>query len=315
MLGFLARGAHDSDYSTSVSTYRRVFDAHCTITAPFAVTSSCVLMISCNFDGDHIYLSGHTTYSPSNICSSSSSYSSSSSSSYSPSSYSPSSSSSHVSYTGLKWLFYIFVLLPCYIICKCCCKKDDPPAAMGANGPSTVVRRTILPHVIRVSILGRCGTTSAHSKHTKLPPLRAQTVNVAQSTNTAQAAQPNLSFPAPATPQVIAAPQVMAAPQTMFVHGMAAPLQPVQQLSSSQPTQFTPQVQQTSNPLSSTEKGLGEFLNELNLSQYETGLRKLGITDPAHLVDLEAADCEACGMKSLEVKRLMRCVGAGVVAL
>ena len=85
----------------------------------------------------------------------------------------------------------------------------------------------------------------------------------------------------------------------------------MQQLSSAQPT---PQVQQTSNPLS-TAKNLGEFLNELNLSQYETELRSLGVADPADLVDLEAADCEACGMKRLEVKRLMRCVGTDVVAL
>ena len=133
MLGFMARGAHSEDYSTSVSTYRRIFGDYCTVNAPFAVTTSCVTVLSCNFDGDHIYMSGRTTYSPSDICSSSSSRRRSSSS-YSSSSYSPSSSthgsssSTHVSLVGMKWLFYIFVLLPCYIIGKCCCKKDDPPA-------------------------------------------------------------------------------------------------------------------------------------------------------------------------------------------
>eukprot|EP01043_Picozoa_sp_COSAG02_P051945 COSAG02_NODE_5531_length_4252_cov_2.279316_5_plen_294_part_00 len=293
MLGIVARAAHSSDPSTSVSTYRRVFSNYCTFNAPFAVTSSCVTMASCNFDGDHIYQSGRTTYSPSDICSSSSSRRRSSSSYSSSSSTYGSSSSPHVSFVGIKWFFYIFILLPCYIICKCCGTKDDPPAA-----------QTVHTSVSRVSILCCYRTTSAHGRYTELPPL-PQSINVTQTTNTVQAAQPTFPVSAPTTPQVMAAPQAMVAP-----HAMAAPLQPVQQLSSAQPT---PHVQQTSNPLST--KTLGEFLNELNLSQFETELRSLGVTAPADLVDLEAADCEACGMKKLEVKRLMRCVGADVVAL
>ena len=69
LLGVMARSAHASDTSTSVSEYTRLFDRFCTFDAPLEVSTSCVTMLSCNFNGDHIYMSRSFTYSPSDICS------------------------------------------------------------------------------------------------------------------------------------------------------------------------------------------------------------------------------------------------------
>lgn len=52
--------------------------------------------------------------------------------------------------------------------------------------------------------------------------------------------------------------------------------------------------------------GLSQALASASLSQYEDGLRGLGVAAPADVQDLEEADCVGIGMKPLEFKRLMR---------
>eukprot|EP01043_Picozoa_sp_COSAG02_P065667 COSAG02_NODE_9978_length_2057_cov_1.181633_1_plen_87_part_00 len=54
---------------------------------------------------------------------------------------------------------------------------------------------------------------------------------------------------------------------------------------------------------------LSQALSAQNLSQYEGGLRGLGVTSPTDVQDLEEADCLAIGMKPLEAKRLLRIGG------
>jgi hypothetical protein len=54
---------------------------------------------------------------------------------------------------------------------------------------------------------------------------------------------------------------------------------------------------------------LSQVLSANSLSQYEDGLRGLGVTSPSEVQDLEEADCLAIGMKPLEVKRLLRIAG------
>jgi hypothetical protein len=61
--------------------------------------------------------------------------------------------------------------------------------------------------------------------------------------------------------------------------------------------------------------GLSQALSANNLSQYEAGLRDLGVTSPSDVQDLVEADCLAIGMKPLEVKRLLRIAGQTVTAV
>ena len=75
LLGIMASAMHqrdldDGDYSgPSTASYASYLRDHCTFNAPFRVTGSCVNLLSCNFDGQHIYLSGRTSYTPTNVCS------------------------------------------------------------------------------------------------------------------------------------------------------------------------------------------------------------------------------------------------------
>jgi hypothetical protein len=141
LIGYLARITYedaiaDGEYCCSVSDYREVYEGHCTFNLPFQVTSSCVNMLSCSFSGEHVYISGRTSFSPSNICSRGSSYGSSGSSyGSSGSSYGSSGSSYHSgsssSPSGVKAFFYAFFVLPCCLL-RCLwrsCKNDDPPPA------------------------------------------------------------------------------------------------------------------------------------------------------------------------------------------
>ena len=60
---------------------------------------------------------------------------------------------------------------------------------------------------------------------------------------------------------------------------------------------------------------LSQALSASHLSQYEDGLRSLGVTSPSDLQDLEEADCLEIGMKPLEVKRLLRIPGQMATAV
>jgi hypothetical protein len=143
LTGYLARITYeaaiaDGDYCCSVSDYREVYEGHCTFNLPFQVTSSCVNMVSCSFSGEHVYISGRTSFSPGNICSRSSSYVSSGSS-YG-SSGSSSSPSGVMAFLNEKGFLFLIPILCCLLLRLWRYEKetrtrreryenDDPPPA------------------------------------------------------------------------------------------------------------------------------------------------------------------------------------------
>lgn len=281
----MARGAHDAavsegDYSVSVSDFRSVFRSYCSFRAPFEVTGSCVNVLSCNFDGDHIYMSTKTTYSPSDICSTTStSYGSSPTGSYGASS-----SGHHTSFLEVKAFYLVFFVLPCCLL-KCLCKEDNDP-------PQTMVSST---SVLKAS-WSRCPHVSYSSPRMlrclQLAPVVAPPITT-----------PVPMLPAQAQMQVQLPPQMSLAAQPPMV------VQAVQQSSVAPSAQLASPVLQTANPISSQKHSLSTFLIAQNLSQYETALRELGAVEVTDLCDLEQADCDRIGMKKLEAKRLQRAAG------
>lgn len=53
---------------------------------------------------------------------------------------------------------------------------------------------------------------------------------------------------------------------------------------------------------------LGAFLADAKLSQFHGALVELGVAQPAHLEEADDADLEGIGMKSIEIRRLRRCM-------
>jgi hypothetical protein len=72
---------------------------------------------------------------------------------------------------------------------------------------------------------------------------------------------------------------------------------------------YVPSAPSKSNMGNGQPVDLSQALASNSLSQYEAGLRGLGVSSPSDVQDLEEADCLAIGMKPLEVKRLLRIAG------